>query len=89
MAWSISSLEPESIATERQRPLSHFLSSLPQFLTRLLGQTTMAFSISGLASLDCFCSSISTWQRGTEQRNQERPHERDALQRLAEALPGA
>lgn len=50
---SISSLEPPSMASGWILPPSHFSTSLYQFLTRLEGDTTMAFSISGLQSGLC------------------------------------
>lgn len=48
--WSISSLEPPSMARGWILPPSHFPTSLYQFLTRLEGDTTTALSISGLQS---------------------------------------
>lgn len=51
--WSISSLEPPSMASGWILPPSHFSTSLYQFLTRLEGDTTIAFSISGLQSGLC------------------------------------
>lgn len=50
---SISSLEPPSMASGWILPPSHFSTSLYQFLTRLEGDTTTAFSISGLQSGLC------------------------------------
>lgn len=47
---SISSFEPPSMATGVTRAPSHFCTSLYQLRTRLEGETTMALSISGLAS---------------------------------------
>ncbi len=47
---SMSSFEPPSMATGVTRPPSHFPTSLYQLRTRLEGETTMALSISGLAS---------------------------------------
>lgn len=48
--WSISSLEPPSMARGWILPPSHFPTSLYQFFTRLEGDTTTALSISGLHS---------------------------------------
>ena len=67
--WSISSLEPPSMARGWILPPSHFPTSLYQFLTRLEGDTTTALSISGLQS--------GLWRRSV--------HISDALQRLAQA----
>ena len=46
----IASFEPPSMATGVTRPPSHFPTSLYQLRTKLEGETTMALSISGLAS---------------------------------------